>query len=204
MKLLFFLLALLQAAPPGGSIQGAVFNSANEGISGARVEMAGGPQGPISTRTDGQGRFIFSNVPVGRYRLSVKKEEFVRQEYGQKGNGGAGTLIVIEAGTQVQGLIFSMKPAGTLAGAVRNEDGIPIANILVQAMRRSYGVRGNRTISVFSNALTDDLGAYRLYWIDPGDYYVNASYLPQLPTPVNANEDAPRAVYATRFRRSGF
>src|SRR5204863_6922574 len=96
-------------------------------------------------------------------------------------------------------IAFRLQPAATMAGAVRNEDGFPIANILVQAMRRSYGVRGNRTITLFSNTLTDDLGGYRLYWVDPGDFYVNASYLPQLPTPVNANEDAPRIAYGPTY-----
>jgi hypothetical protein len=54
-------------------------------------------------------------------------------------------------------------------------------------------------VTLFSSTLTDDLGAYRLYWVDPGNYYVNASYLPQLPTAVNANEDAPRAAYAPTY-----
>jgi hypothetical protein len=196
---LLLALILFQAPNGSGTIKGTVLNPANEGLFGARVEVAGGAQGPMVSRTDGQGRFVFSSVPPGRYRVSVQKEEYVRQEYGQKVPGGTGTLIVIEPGTQVQGLVFRLQPASTLAGSVRNEDGIPIANILVQAMRRSYGVRGNRTVTLFSNALTDDLGTYRLYWLDPGEYYVNASYLPQLPTSVNANEDAPRAAYAATY-----
>jgi hypothetical protein len=198
MTLLLFLLTLFQATT-GGSIQGTVVNSANEGVFAARVEITGGPQGPIVTRTDGQGRFAFTSLAPSVYRITVKKDEYLRQEYGQKGIGGTGLPIVIDAGTQLQGLAFRMQPASTIAGSVKNETGIPIANILVQALRRSYGVRGNRTITVFSNALTDDLGGYRLYWIDPGDYYVNASYLPQLPTPVNANEDEPRAAYAPTY-----
>jgi len=193
------LLALLPQAPATGNLQGVVLNGANEGIYGARVEITGGAQGAIVTRTDGQGQFVFGSLPAGRYRLSVKKEGYVRQEYGQKDPGEAGAPIVIGAGSQVKGLVFRLLPAATIAGAVRNEDGFPIANILVQALRRSYGVRGNRTITLFSNALTDDLGAYRLYWLDPGEYYINASYLPQLPTAVNANEDAPRAAYGPTY-----
>jgi hypothetical protein len=201
-----FVAAGWQVAPPqgaalaGGTIQGGVMNAANEPLFSARVELSGGAQGSIVSRTDGQGRFVFANVPQGRYRVSVKKEGYIRQEYGQNSMGGTGTLIVIEPGTPPPASFnFRLQPAATMAGAVRNEDGFPIANILVQAMRRSYGVRGNRTITVFSNTLTDDLGAYRLYWVDPGDYYVNASYLPQLPTPVNANADAPRASYAPTY-----
>jgi Carboxypeptidase regulatory-like domain len=196
---IIFFLALFQAAVGNGVIQGVVVNNANEGIFRARVELTGGSQGPATARTDGQGRFVFTNLSPGVYRLTVKKDEYLRQEYGQKNTGGTGLPIVIEAGTQLQGLVFRMQPASTIAGAVKNETGVPVANILIQALRRSYGVRGNRTITVFSNALTDDLGGYRLYWIDPGDYYVNASYLPQLPTPVNPNDSAPRTAYAPTY-----
>ena len=199
MSALLLALVLLQAPAANGRIHGTVLTTANEPLPTARVELTGGAQGPVVTRTDGQGQFVFANVPPGRYHVSVKKEGYVRQEYGQTNPNGAGTLIVIEPGSQVQGLAFRLQPASTIAGLVRNEDGIPIANILVQALRRTYGARGNRTITLFSNTLTDDLGAYRLYWIDPGDYYINASYLPQLPTPVNANEDAPRAAYSPTY-----
>ena len=192
-------LALLQATPSAGSLRGVVLNSSNEALDGARVEIIGGPQRALVARTNGQGQFVFANIPAGRYRISVKKDGYVRQEYGQQDLNGSGTLIVIGPGSQVQGLVFRLQPASTIAGTVRDQDGFPIANILVQALRRTYGVRGNRTLALFSNTLTDDQGTYRLYWIDPGEYYVNASYLPQLPTPVNAHEDVPRAAYAPTY-----
>jgi hypothetical protein len=199
MNLLALVIALFQVGVGNGVIQGVVVNNANEVVFSARVELTGGPQGAISMRTDAQGRFAFTGLGPSVYRLTVKKEEYLRLEYGQKAVGGPGLPIVIDAGTQVQGLVLRMQPASTIAGKVENPLGVPIANLLVQAMRRTYGVRGNKTITVFSNALTDDLGAYRLYWIDPGDYYVNATYLPQLPTPVNASEDEPRAAYALTY-----
>jgi Carboxypeptidase regulatory-like domain len=192
-------LVLLQTPASVGGLRGVVLNTANDRLAGARIEVTGGPQGPIVTRTDGEGQYVLANIPAGRYHVSVKKEGYVRQEYGQKNPTSPGTLIVIDPGSPVQNLVFRLQPASAITGTVRNEDGFPIANILIQALRRSYGVRGNRTITLFSSTLTDDLGAYRLYWVDPGDYYVNASYLPQLPTPVNANEDVPRAAYAPTY-----
>jgi hypothetical protein len=150
-------------------------------------------------RSDGEGQFAFPNLSRGGYRLSVKKEGYVREEYGQKKPGGTGSPILLEEGKALPSISFHLQRAATISGEVRNEEGFPIANILVQAMRRSYGVRGNREITLFSSTLTDDKGNYRLYWLDPGEYYVNASYLPQLPTPVNANEDVPRAAYAPTF-----
>jgi hypothetical protein len=196
--LLLLAIALLQVPPSSGSIRGSVLNAENAPLSGARLELIG-PGGTLVVRSGDEGQFVFPSLERGGYRLSVKKEGYVREEYGQKKPGGIGTPIVLEEGKALTGISFHLQHAQTISGEVRNEDGLPIANILVQAMRRSYGVRGNRTITLFSNTLTDDRGMYRLYWLDPGDYYVNASYLPQLPTPVNANENVPRAAYAATY-----
>ncbi|HZI50468.1 MAG TPA: carboxypeptidase regulatory-like domain-containing protein, partial [Terriglobia bacterium] len=199
MNSLVLALALIQAPVANGSIRGTVLNAAGEPLEAARVEIVGAPQGPLVTRTDGSGLFLFLNIPSGRYRVTAKKEAYVRQEYGQIRPNAPGRVVVVGDGVPVQDIVFRLQPASTIAGLVRNEGNIPIANILVQAFRRTYGVRGNRTFSLFSNALTDDRGAYRLYWVDPGEYYLNAAYMPQLPTPVNANADAPRVPYAPTY-----
>jgi hypothetical protein len=181
---LLLTIALLQAQT--GSIRGTVVNAAGEPLPSARVELTGEPLGALVTRTDIDGQFVFPNITRSGFRLSIKKEGYVRQE-------------LVDAGSTPSGIVVRMQRAATIEGEVRNEDGFPVAHILVQALRRGYDERGRRTLKLFSNTLTDDRGVYRLYWIDPGDYYVNASYLPQLPTPVNANADAARVAYAPIF-----
>jgi len=197
---MIFLLAvvLLQAPPSFGSIRGVVLNAENAPLNGARLELTG-PDGVLVIRSNDEGQFAFSNLAPGGYRLSVKKDGYVREEYGQKKPGSTGAPIILEDGTAVPAFVFRLQRAATISGEIRNDDGFPVANILVQAMRQGYGPRGNRTVTLFSNTLTDDKGNYHLYWLDPGDYYVNASYLPQLPTPVNANESVPRAAYAATY-----
>jgi hypothetical protein len=199
MTLLFILLGLLQTPVGRGTVQGLVLNASQEPINTARVELVGPNPEPFIARTNNDGQFVFSNIPTGRYRLSVKKEGFVRQEYGEKKTGDTGTVLVVEAGARTPNIVFRLQRASTISGVVRNEESFPIANILVQALKRSFNSRGRRTVTVFASTLTDDLGAYRLYWLDPGDYYVSASYMPKLPTPVNANDDAPRVPYAPSF-----
>ena len=184
-----FLLAFMLLQSSGaGTLRGTVVSGEAEAVYDARVELSG-PRGTLIARTDREGRFAFAELVIGTYRVAVKKESFVR----------ASGVVVIEPGKPVQEIAIHLQPAGTILGEVRNEDGTPVANILVQALRRSYNVRGEKVLTLFSNTLTDDLGAYRLYWLDPGDYYVNASYLPQLPTAVNPNEDAPRTVYGQTY-----
>ena len=98
--------------------------------------------------------FLFSDVPPGRYLVSVKEEGYIRQEYGQKTPGGKGSTVVIEAGRRSLNIVFRLQPAATIHGVVGNEDGFTIANILVQAMKRGYDDRGKRTLTVFSSTFT--------------------------------------------------
>jgi hypothetical protein len=58
-----------------------------------------------------------------------------------------------------------------------NEDGDPMANVNVQALR--YGYReGTRKLEVQAEANTNDLGEYRIFGLLPHKYYVRATVQP--------------------------
>src|SRR5262245_38874366 len=122
--MLLLIIALLQAAQATGSIRGSVLNAEGAPLSGARLELAG-PDGVLVMRSDGEGQFAFPNLSRGGYRLSVKKEGYVREEYGQKKPGGSGTPIALDDGRTVAGIAFHLQRAPTISGEVRNEDGFP-------------------------------------------------------------------------------
>src|SRR5205814_1952564 len=50
-----------------------------------------------------------------------------------------------------------------------------LPGITVQAMRSIYDASGKRTLQPAASDRTNDLGEYRLYWINPGRYVVSAS-----------------------------
>jgi hypothetical protein len=52
---------------------------------------------------------------------------------------------------------------------------------------------------VLASTLSDDRGEYRLYWVDPGEYVVSASYVPVVKESGNAIQTAPRAAYAPTY-----
>ena len=60
----------------------------------------------------------------------------------------------------------------------QDQEGNPVADILVTAARRTYDFRGRPTLTAVASATTDDRGTYRIFWVDPGDYYVSAGYAP--------------------------
>ena len=196
MRWILSLLLLLQAAQPSGSVSGTVTlagSASQSPLAMARVELSGGPIRPLVVRTDGLGRFAFANLPAGSYRLRVTKDGFIRQENAKR------APIVIRFGEAHKPVIFALELAPTMAGRIQTENGEPIADILVEALKAGYGQDGKRTFAVLASTLSDDRGEYRLYWVDPGEYVISASYVPVVKESGNAIQTAPRAPYAPTY-----
>ena len=85
--------------PAKGSIEGAVFQSVTgESLDRARVTLSRLPPvqtGPISgpitplpqippVQTEKDGKFIFKDLDPGQYRLSVQRNGYAGQQYGQR------------------------------------------------------------------------------------------------------------------------
>ncbi len=172
-------LVALQLTPLSSTIAGIVIKAGTtiqQPLRNARLALTGGPATALVTRTDANGRFAFSNLAPGEYRLAVTCDGFIRQESPKK--------IVLSRGQQAGNILFELDPAPTAAGRVLDNYGEPIANIMVEALRRSYDVRGNPRLARAGTALTDDRGEYRIFWLDPGEYFFYAASA--LPDPAEA------------------
>jgi hypothetical protein len=53
--------------------------------------------------------------------------------------------------------------------------GEPLAGVTVQALRSQYDATGKRALQSVGTARTNDLGEYRIYWINPGRYFISAN-----------------------------
>jgi Carboxypeptidase regulatory-like domain len=160
------------------SIEGRVTRAGtNEAISRARIVVTKAERASLDTAlttlTDGNGNFVLSRLPAGRYRLFVSRDGDVRAEYGQRSPNTAGTPFVLEAGQQLKDLNIAMIPTASISGRVLNRYGEPMGFTNVRAYRYTY-VRGQRLLSVVSSVRSNDLGEYRLYWLPPGRYIVSA------------------------------
>ena len=150
----------------------------------------GGPQGQAGQRgqqpaqqqplvftatTDDQGRFRITDVEEGPYRIIAARNGFARQEYGQRSYNRPGTVMNIRAGQQVTDVAFRLTAASTLSGRVLDSLGEPQPGVTVQALRSTYDATGKRTLQPVGSTRTNDLGEYRIYWINPGRYFVSAN-----------------------------
>src|SRR5215813_5974087 len=130
-------------------------------------------QSYTATSTTG-GQFSFQNLEPGQYRLAATRAGYVRMEYGARSPSRPGLPITLSPGQRLTNVVLQLMPAGTITGRVFDRDGEPLANVNVEALKYSYQ-EGQRVMNVVQSARTNDLGEYRLFWLQPGQYFVSAT-----------------------------
>lgn len=124
--------------------------------------------------SDAQGNFEFRDLPSGRWELTASKAGFVTMRFGQRRPFEAGRPIEIADGQTIERVSLMLPRGAAITGRVFDEFGDPVAGARVQAMRYQV-VQGARRLSpVGVMGQSDDTGAFRLYGLMPGDYYVSA------------------------------
>ena len=175
------------------------------------VEIGGSPAGPdLASRpapptviTGADGKFVLKNVEPGWYRISIARNGYSRQEYGQRVFGGQGRVVRIAAGQSITGLAFHLTPAGTVSGVVKDASGEPLAGAQVQLLRSTYNSNGERTLQAAGGDRVNDRGEYRVYWITPGRYYVAAiGAAPARAVPTLAGAGSLNAIVERRYSTS--
>lgn len=139
-----------------------------------RATTAGGGRGARLVTTDSEGRFELRDLPAGRWELSAAKAGFVTLRYGQRRPFEAGRPIELAAGQKLEGVDIALPRGAAITGRVFDEFGDPVAGARVQVLRYQL-VQGERQLMPTANtAISDDTGAFRVYGLMPGDYYVSA------------------------------
>jgi hypothetical protein len=124
--------------------------------------------------TDDAGTFDLTELPAGRYTLTVSKSGFVSLSYGQRRPLQAGTPLQLGDGQQLKGIEFQLPRGSVISGHVLDEDGDAMPGVMVRVMRYQY-LQGERRLTSAGTGQTDDKGQYRVWGLMPGEYYVNAT-----------------------------
>ncbi len=150
---------------------------------------------PQLADSDAEGRFRFDRLPAASFRLRAEKPGFVTLAFGATHAGDRGVPINMAAG-QTRTIELALPRGAALDGRVTNQEGDPVQNLVVSAVRLTYGPYGRQPASI-KDARTDDLGRYRIHSLPPGDYSVQAA-----PDPLDALTErqapGPRAPGAAR------
>jgi len=166
------------AAPAGtASIRGRVtLAGTDQGL--ARVEVRAATATPgitPSTITDASGRYELQGLPAGRYVVAASKPNFVRRAFGERRPGGAGRPIELADGQAAAGIDVPLQRAGVITGRVLDEFGDPMADVQVAVALVQFVDGRRRLFPAQGFSTSNDLGAFRLFGIAPGSYYVMAT-----------------------------
>jgi beta-lactamase regulating signal transducer with metallopeptidase domain len=119
--------------------------------------------------SDTNGRFTINDVPVGDYIVHVDRDGYFDLA-ARAGN----PLKVKVQGAQSVTAALTMTAGGVVSGHVRDASGDPQQNVGVQVFAMAYQ-NGFPVLRGTIQKMTDDRGAYRLFWLAPGDYYIGVN-----------------------------
>ena len=125
--------------------------------------------------TDNQGRYEFKDLPAGRFGVSVSKSGYVTMQYGQNRPFEPGKPIELADAQVLEKADVALPRGGVLAGRVIDESGEAVADADVTAMRMQFQNGTRHLVQTGRNAMTNDLGQFRIYGLPPGDYFVSAT-----------------------------
>ncbi len=139
------------------------------------ISTSGAPAALYAGTTDAEGKFHMENIEPGAYRLSADRQGFVRQEYGVRSHSMIGTPITLAPGQEMKAVDFKLLPQAIITGRVLDEDGEPMAQVMVQVLRRRF-MNGKQQLLPSGGAQTIDTGEFRIANLAPGRYFILANY----------------------------
>jgi protocatechuate 3,4-dioxygenase beta subunit len=124
--------------------------------------------------TDAQGRFEFRDLPAGRWEVAASKAGFVTLRFGQRRPFEAGRPVELRDAQVMQSADIALPRGAAITGRVFDEFGDPVAGARVQVLRYQVVQGSRRLVPTGVGDESDDTGAFRLFGLTPGDYYVSA------------------------------
>ncbi|MGA2590410.1 MAG: carboxypeptidase-like regulatory domain-containing protein, partial [Bryobacteraceae bacterium] len=145
-------IAASQGALPSdkSSVEGQVLNQRTDApLAGAQVKLAGSDGSRVSSATDRKGRFSFSGLEAGQYRVEAERTGFVSLAWNKM-------VLTLAAGEQLKDIAVRLTPQAVVSGVVLDADGVPMANVSVAVRRSSRGSK--RAMESAGAAQSNDAG----------------------------------------------
>ena len=170
-------LAQTPAKPdPSATIEGTVTRDPDgQPVKKALIELIGENQaeaGDYTAVTGADGLFRIENIIPGRYHLFAERSGLLDTDK-QRGRS-EGRILTLTAGQDVKDIHVRLLAAAVIRGRVTDEDGDPLPNAEVTALRQTF-VAGHKHWEQAGAERTNDLGEYRIANLPAGNIYVSVN-----------------------------
>ena len=162
--------ALIGTLPSGGPLIGNPIGALGRGRAVASPAFAAVSRQAV---TDASGRFSIERLPAASYNINVNRQQFLSTSYGARKPGGVGTPVALADG-QALSINIALLRGGSITGTVYGEDG-DIQSLTQVSAWRIVMNNGLKRVQQQAGAQTDERGNYRLFGLQPGDYFVSAT-----------------------------
>lgn len=155
------------------AITGKPVSAAVASIAGATIAVPLGSSSGMLTGADG--RFMFRDLELGSFTITVTKGGYADGASGRRRPGGAPQPLVLTDAQPSVDVRVRVWRNGVIGGTVTDEAGEPVVGVQVRLLVRvSIGGRRRFAPSI-TPSITDDRGMYRFINLLPGEYIVVAS-----------------------------
>jgi hypothetical protein len=167
-----------------GRLRGRVLEAGSSSpLRRAQVTLSGEQNVQRMVTTDGEGRYEFTDLPAGRFTISAAKGGYLTLQYGQRRPFEVGRTVTLTAAQEAEHLDIALPRAGAISGRITDRFGEPAVGADILVERYQYSPEGQRRLTRGGQAVTNDLGEFRVFGLMPGEYIVSANIRqrPQLP-----------------------
>src|SRR5262249_15982260 len=163
---------------------------------GDQVVDSGAAQMPAATATtDADGRFRFTNLAAGAYRISVFSLAHVI-EGESRSSYEYGKTVSVADDEEVENLDFSLTRGGVITGKGTDGNNMPVIAEGVGAFRLDrQGKHDNSAAGEMLRWQTDDRGVYRIFGLESGQYIVGVGTSSDDAAPSMGNHGSYRRTY---------
>jgi hypothetical protein len=165
----------VQSSGRSGVISGVVVDATTGApIAGALVALALGYRAVPGTQSrqiaDGQGRFVFVNLPndIAGLTLTASRTGYVHDE---RDVDATSQPIAISNGQWIRDARVALRKLAAIGGTVVDERGEPVVGVIVRAYA-SLRIGGHTHLATAPLTMTDDRGQYRFGNLPAGQYVI--------------------------------
>jgi protocatechuate 3,4-dioxygenase beta subunit len=162
--------------------------------------------GNYTAITAADGTFRIDNIVPGRYHLFAERIGLLDLDRQRRHTDGQ--ILTLAPGEELKDLHLRLQAAAVIRGRVTDEDGDPLPNAEVTALRQTY-VAGHKHWENAGADRTNDLGEYRIANLPAGNVYISVNPPPDFKSLIenagaradarNSKPDAPSETYQTAY-----